>query len=203
MNRIQLPKHEEEFNTLHTKIALNKILTFQNELLTTRNELFTTQKEHATTQNELSTARNDLSTTREELSTTRKELVTTRNDLRQTINRLDRFEENQKAVVAVSTKQNYSEQLPQTTLQRPPQQILTQPTTTLRPSSQCKPQRAETDNPLILMTQILHPSQPNTTQQTYTTKLQRLFNSIAIGEIHHINDNECFSKIHFPQTHQM
>ena len=153
---------------------------------------------------DLSTTRDELSTTREELSTTRDQLSTTGNELKLTINRLNRFEEEQKNVVALPTKEIYPKQPPQT---QQPQVVLqkepTQTTTVLQPlpqPPQPEQQQAEDDNPISIMTQLLQPNQPNTTPQTYTLNLQRLFNLIQFGEIQHINENDCFFKINFPKT---
>ena len=167
----QLPEHEEKLITLHTKMALNKIVTFQNELLMTQNELNATKdiltnncNQLSKTCNELSTTRKELSITRNKLSTTRNELFITRKELQQTMNRLNHVEWEQIVVVG--------------------------------------PERVEVDNPISIMKQLLQPSRPNTTQQIYATKIQHIFNSITIGEIQHINGNESFLKLHFPQIHR-
>ena len=161
-------------------------------MTTTRNGL-------STTRNDLSTTRDQLSTTRDQLSTTRNELSTTRDQLQQTIDRLNRFEEEQKVVIAHPTNQP-SPQQHRTTLQPSPQQ----PTTTLRQPP--PPQRqAETDNPITIMAELIQPYCiiiSHTTQHIYATKIQHLFNSITIGKVYNINGNECFFKLHLPQTNR-
>ena len=178
---MQLADHEQEFNTLHTRIALGKILTLQNELSKTQNELNATKN----------TLKNNSQKLLKALFATREELSTTRKKLQQTIDRLNLFEEERKTI-NIPPKQ-------------PPQQIPTQQTTILRLSPQPpqpEQQQAEDNNPISIMTQLLHPTHPHTTQQTYAPKLQHLFNIIQIGEIQHFNNNECFFKLHFPKTYR-
>ena len=81
MKKIQLPEHEIEFNALHTKITLNKILACQNELLKTQNELTCTKETLLKNCSDLTTTREDLSLTQSELKETKASVATMENEL--------------------------------------------------------------------------------------------------------------------------
>ena len=156
-------------------------MTTRNDLSTTRNELSTTRDELSTTRNGISTRRNELVTTRDGLSTIRKELFTTRKEL-------------------FTTRKELSTTRDQLSTTRDELSTTRYDLSTTRDELSTTRYELKNVYPIIFMTQLLQPSQPRTTQRTYTTKLQRLFNSFTIDKIQHINSNECFFKLHFPQT---
>ena len=218
VKKIQLPDHEKEFTTLHLKIALNKIVTFQNELSKTQNELNTTKATLTNISNQLSTTRDELWTTLKELSTTRNDLLTTRDELSTTHDKLSTTLSTTREELSTTRKElsTLRNELSTTTKYRGNIEKISSTIFTTRDElSTTRDELSKTQNelsktrdelkeihPILIMTQLLRPTELNTTQQTYTSNLRRLFYLIQIGEIQHINANECFFKINIPQIYQ-
>ena len=54
-----------------------------------------------------------------------------------------------------------------------------------------------------LMGELVQLNPPRTTQRTYAQKLHRVFSEIDIGQLFHINENECFFKLRIQQNRQL
>ena len=207
-----------------TKIAQET----QRELKDTKSKLEATTKIAQKTQRELNDTKSKLETatkiaqkTQRELETTTKELEIAKKDI---VELETRFEQQHNEIIPLIHKSTeiISQQLIKVPTESPEKifkyflNTLEEPTQlTIQPPIQTKEKKYSffEFNKLILQTQkiidairlmgeLVQPNPPQTTQRTYAEKIQLVFNEIDIGQLFHINDNECFFKLRIQQNNQ-
>ena len=192
IKRCHLEKHENEFNTTHTKLLLKELVDTKKQLLLTTNIAQKTENEFQVTKEQLLTTtkivqktENELQVMKEQLLTTTRIAEETRDELIKTKEELDRVKEKMK---------QKEEKIEERCVVKP------NPATTHKVSSL----KAEVKvvDVARLMGELVQPNPPQTTQRTYAEKLQLVFNEIKQGQLFHINDNECFFKLRIQQNHR-
>ena len=207
IKRCHLQHHENDFNTTHTKLLLK-------ELLDTKKQLKSTTKLAKETQTELKDTKSKLEATTKELEIAKKDIVELETRFEQQYNEIIPLIHKSTEIIS----QKLIKVQPQT-----PEKIFKYFLNTFEETTQLKIQPPiQTKekkysffefNKLILQAQkivdfvrlmgeLVQPNPPQTTQQTYAGKLQRVFNEINEGQLFHINDNECFFKLRIQQNHR-
>ena len=183
IKRCHLERHDNEFNTTHTKLLFKEFQISKEQLLTTQHELKETKERLLATSKITEETQNELQKTKERLLSTTKTAEKTKNELRITEGELDRVKEEsrRREERCIAGQQN----------------LATASTIALLNA---------VDNfvdVVQLMRELVQPNPPQTTQRTYAEKIHRVCNEINEGQLFHINDNECFFKLRIQRNHQM
>ena len=192
IKRCHLEKHENEFNTTHTKLLLKELVDTKKQLLATtkiaqktENEFQVTKEQLLTTTKIAQKTENEIQLMKEQLLTTTRIAEETRDELIKTKEELDRVKEELKQKKEKVEGRCVVKPNPATVPKVPSLKVEVKVVDVAR-----------------LMGELVQPNPPQTTRQTYAEKIQRVFNEIKQGQLFHINDNECFFKLRIQQNHR-
>ena len=190
IKRCHLENHENEFNTTHTKLLFKELRKTKEQLLTTTKIAQKTQTELQDTKSKLESTtkiaqktQNELQDTKLKLEATTELAKETQSELKDTKEELDRVKEELK------TKKEKVEE-----------KCVVKPNPATAPKVSSLKVEVKIVDVAQLMGELVQPNPPQTTQQTYAEKIQRVFNEINEGQLFHINDNECFFKLRIQQN---
>ena len=194
IKRCQANKHNDDFNTHHTKLLFDKLSATNIDLSTTRNELQATRNELQVSRNELSTACNKFQKTNtklgQKLSATKNELSSTRNELRETNSKLEKA-----TTELLQLKNNLS------TRSTPTHQSATPQATKRRSNATATPPK-QIEEIIPLMEEVVRPNQPRVTQSSYCNNVKHMSELMTIGQLYFMNEEECFFKIRLQKNNQ-
>ena len=148
-------------------------------------ELRKTKEQLLTTTNIAQKTENELQVMKEQLLTTTRIAEETRNELIKTKEELDCVKEKMKQ------KEIKIEE-----------RCVVKPNPATAPKVPSLKAKVKVVDVAQLMGELVQPNPSRTTQQTYAEKIHLVFNEIDIGQLFHINDNECFFKLRLQRNDQ-